>query len=137
MRAHPFAWTTTNLRQTLVRYRRPLALGLLCVAVALAAYRFSSVPPVATSVVSVAPASDTDPAQQGVLGYLRAHQSVAEPRPHAHTVVATPPLDPAQQGVQGYLRAHAAVETPPLDPRPTEHDGVPARTYPVARYGHR
>jgi len=118
MSAHTFSRTTTNMRQTLIRYRWTLALGLLCVVAALLAYRFSSVPAVATSVVSGSQVSPMDPAQPGVLGYLRAHQSVAEVRPRdpvqqgvmddlrAHTLAATRPLDPAQQGVMDYLRAH-------------------------------
>ena len=127
MSAHPFSRTATHIRQTLVRYRWMLALGLLSVVAALLAYRFSSVPLVATSVVSASQVSYTDPAQQGVMDYLRAHAGV-ETQPLApaqqgvmgylrvHTVAATRPLDPAQQGVMGYLRAHVGVETQLLDP---------------------
>ena len=123
MSAHTLSRTATNIRQTFVRYRWAIALSLLTLVAALLVYHFSSVPLVATSVVSVSQASDTDPAQQGVLDYVRAHQAVAEARPRdpvmdelrAHTVGATRPLDPAQQGVMDYLRAHAGVEAQPLD----------------------
>jgi hypothetical protein len=96
MDAETVPQTSTTVRQSLVRYRWTIALGLVSVVAALVAYHRSSMPLAATSVASVLQASDTNPAQQGVLGYLRAHLAIAEARPR----------DPAQQGVMEYLRAH-------------------------------
>src|SRR5262245_4475953 len=106
MSAQTFSRTASTIRQTLVRYRWTIALGLLGVVAVLADYRFSSAPSVITSAVSGSQVSHIDPAQHGVLDYLRVHQAVAQTRP----------LDPAQQGVMSYLRAHTAIETRPLDP---------------------
>ena len=106
MSAHTLSRTSTIVRQTIVRYRWTIALSLLSMVTALAAYRFTSVPAIATPAVSGSQVSHVDPAQQGVLDYLRAHQTVAETRP----------LDPAQQSVMSYLQAHTAVAARPLDP---------------------
>jgi hypothetical protein len=99
MSAHTFLQTATSVRQTLVRYRGAIALSLLSVVTALAAYRFASVPAVATPVISGSQVSHLDPAQHGVLDYVR-----------AHSAVQNQPLDPAQQGVLDYVRAHALVQ---------------------------
>jgi hypothetical protein len=133
MSAHTLSQTPTTVRQIVIRYRWIIGLNLLSVVTALALYRFSSVPAVATPAVSVSQASGTDPAQQGVLDYVRAHQALTEARPvdpaqqgvidylRAHTVAATRPLDTAQQGVIDYLRAHRVAATRPLD---TAQQGV-------------
>jgi hypothetical protein len=132
MSSHSASQKSTTVRQIFVRYRWALALSLLSVVTALAAYRFSSVPAVATPVVSGSHLSHMEPAQQGVLDYVRAHSAV-QTQPldpaqqgvlyyvRAHAVVqplSTPAsaLDPAQQSVMTYLGAHNAVETRPLDP---------------------
>jgi hypothetical protein len=110
--AHTFSRAATNIRQTLVRYRWPIALGLLIAVAALVAYRFTSVPAGPTPAVDRAQASLVEPAQHGVLDELRAH-ALVQP---LSTPVA--PLDPAQQSVMSYLRAHESVErsTAPWDP---------------------
>jgi hypothetical protein len=119
MSAHTLSQTPATVRQIVIRYRWIIALSLLSVVTALALYRFSSVPAVATPAVSGSHIAHLDAAQQGVLNYLRAHQALTEARPvdpaqqgvmdylRAHTVAATRPLDPAQQGVMDYLRAHS------------------------------
>lgn len=108
------------VRQIIFRYRWPIALGILCVVAALAAFHFTNASSSApTSFTNASWASYADPAQQGVLGYLQAHERVAEASAsdpaqqgvlgylRAHqTGAATSPLDPAQQGVLGYLQAH-------------------------------
>jgi hypothetical protein len=106
MNAHTFARTSTTLRQALARYRWLIALAVLCLATALTAGRLTSMPPAAPSAVGVAQALDANPAQLGVLSYLRAHQAVAERGTD----------EPAQLGVMAYLRAHAGAETQPSDP---------------------
>jgi hypothetical protein len=125
MSAQTFSRTASTIRQTLVRYRWTIALGLLGVVAVLAAYRFSSVPSVITSGISGSQVSHIDPAQQGVLVYLRAHQAVAQTRPldpaqqgvmsylHTHAVVEIQRMESAQQGVLGYLHAHSSVQPLP------------------------
>lgn len=114
MSTHPFSRTATSICQTLARYRWPIALGLLSVVAAL----------VATLVANVSQMSDTNQAQQNTLGYVRTYQATAEALPRdpaqqgvldylrAHTVAATRLQAPAQQGVLDYLRAHQAVTEP-------------------------
>jgi hypothetical protein len=110
MSTHTLSQTRATVRQIFARYRWIIALGLLSVVIALASYRFTSVPAIPTSVVSRPHVSLVDPAQQGVLDYLRAHSVV---QPLSASAVT---LDPAQQSVMSYLRAHEAVEKQPLDP---------------------
>src|SRR5262245_18669892 len=70
---------SATVRQTLVRYRRAITLGLLIVVGALMAYRFIGVPAAARPAVRRAQASLVEPAQQSVMRYLRAHESVGRP----------------------------------------------------------
>jgi hypothetical protein len=133
MSAQTVTQKPTTVRQTLVRYRRAIALGLLGVVAALGAYRFTIVPAAPTFTVDRAQAALVEPAQQGVLDYVRAHQIVAETRPldpaqqsvlryvQLHSSVEPLPapavaLDPVQQSVMDYLRAQHAVGTRPVDP---------------------
>jgi hypothetical protein len=106
MRTHTLSQTPTTVRQTIVRYRWAIALGLLIVVAALGAYRFTSVP-APTPAMDRAQASLVEPAAQSVLDYLRVH-SIVQPLP-------TPAvsLDPAQQSVMEHLRAHENAERPP------------------------
>jgi hypothetical protein len=107
MTTHTLAQTLTNVRQMIGRYAGWLGLSLVIAVVALAAYRYTTVPAISVPEVSNvrAPVVRLDPAQQSVLDYLRAHDAVE-----------TRPLDPTTQSVLDYLRAHRAVETQPLDP---------------------
>jgi hypothetical protein len=110
MNTYTLSQTPTIARHIFVRYRWIIAICLLSVVIALATYRFTSVPAAPKSVISRPHVSLEDPAQQGVQDYLRAH-SVAQPL-SASAVTR----DPAQQSVMDYLRAHQAVETQSLDP---------------------
>jgi hypothetical protein len=107
MNTQTVSQTSSNIRQTLVRYRWAIALGLLIAVAALVAYRFTSVPAGPTRAVDRAQASLVEPAQQSVLDYLRVHTLVQ--------TLPTPavPLDHAQQGVMDYLRAHEHAERSP------------------------
>jgi hypothetical protein len=133
MSAQTVTQTPTAVRQIFVRYRWTIALALLSVVTALVAYRFTSARAVATSVISSSQVSYVDPAQQGVLDYLRAHQTVAKSRSldptqqgvldylRVHSSVQPLPtalvsLEPVQQGVMSYLRAHHTVENRLVDP---------------------
>jgi hypothetical protein len=70
MSAQAVTQTRMTVRQIFVRYRWAIALSLLSVTTAVVAYRYSSVPAVATPVVSVSQVSFVDPAQQGVQDYI-------------------------------------------------------------------
>ncbi|HNP69860.1 MAG TPA: hypothetical protein PKK15_02070 [Kouleothrix sp.] len=77
-----------------------------------------------TLVANVSQISGTNQSQQNMLGYVRIYQAAAEALPQdpaqqgvldylrAHTVAATRLQAPAQQGVLDYLRAHQAVTEP-------------------------
>jgi len=113
MRTHSTPPTQTSRRQSISRYGFAIAFSLVLAVSAMGAYRFTSMAQAPTIGTSSRQATLVDPAQQGVLAYLRVHSSVAS------LGLASATLDPAQQSVMRYVEAHSVAapqRVAPLDP---------------------
>jgi len=113
MRTHSTPPTQTSRRQSISRYGFAIAFSLVLAVSAMGAYRFTSMAPAPAALTSSRQAALVDPAQQGVLAYLRVHSSVAS------LGLASATLDPAQQSVMRYVEAHSVAapqRVAPLDP---------------------
>jgi hypothetical protein len=103
MKTQLFQQAGKNVGRALARRGWRLSLGLLLVTTLVVYAERQSAPVLVGAGVNTA--AQTDPAAQGVLNYIRVHESLS-----AHAL----PLEPALQAVADYLRVHQAVSEQPL-----------------------